>query len=81
MTNDQKLVFLIHQVDELIKAQEKYEASPSQIFKDAWKKKQREIKVWLIQNKVVSASAPEIRKQKSAVKKNSYINRSNWLAQ
>ena len=61
MTNDQKLIYLIHQTDELIKAQEKAEETKSFLHKDVVKKKQRELKTWLINNKMVSAAAPAVR--------------------
>jgi hypothetical protein len=76
MTNDQKLVWLIHKTDELIKAQEKAEETKTFMHKDAVKKMQKEIKIWLINNKMVSASAPAVR---LPVKRNP--NHFNYLAQ
>jgi len=76
MTNDQKLIFLIHKTGELIKAQEKAEETKTFMHKDALKKLQKEIKIWLINNKMVSAAAPLVRQQ--AKRK---TNQFNYLAQ
>lgn len=75
MTNDQKLVFLIHAAFELIDAEEKADTA-GMLFKQEAKKKRQALKIWLINNKVVSAAAPNLRKQKQLTR----VSHNAWLA-
>ncbi len=64
MTNDQKLVFLMHQVNEYIHAEEKAATTGSSIHKQDATKKRKDLKTWIGVNKIVSTQAPEVRKPK-----------------
>ena len=64
MNNDPKLLYLIFQTDELIKAQEKAEETKSHMHIVAYRKKRREIKIWIAGNKIIAPTAPAVRQEK-----------------
>lgn len=75
MTNDQKLVKLMNDVSEYIRAEEKADTAPH--FKSNAKKLRNEVKIFCINNRVISPNAP-VRKQKQLYKTN---HAAQWLGQ
>ncbi len=76
MTNDQKLVFLIHQVEEYFRAQEKAENTGAIIHREEARRQKHALKVWLAGNRVVATNAPAVRQKSSFTSSQA---RMNWL--
>jgi hypothetical protein len=79
MTNEQKLVFLTHSTEELIKAEEKAAHTGSMLHKEDARKKRNALKIWIAGNRLISSQAPVAKQKPNPIKKHSP--RYHWIAQ